>query len=55
MSLWWWVLIGLAIWFAPAVLAAVMLSRAHLGYPQMAGKHARPRTHPRDRQSPKGI
>jgi len=55
MSLWWWVLIGLAVWFTPAVVAGVMLSRAHWGYPQVAGKHARPRTPQRDGQSPGSI
>jgi hypothetical protein len=55
MSLWWWVLIGLAAWFAPAVVVGVMLGRAHWGDPQVAGKHARLQTPPRDGQLPRGV
>lgn len=28
MSAWWWVLIGLAVWFAPVVVVALMLGWA---------------------------
>jgi len=55
MSLWWLVLIGLAAWLAPGVVVGVMLARAHWGYPQVAGKHTRLRTPPRDEQLPRGV
>ncbi len=42
MSLWWWLLIGFAAWFAPAVLVGLMLGRVLLRRPRAAAEPVRP-------------
>jgi hypothetical protein len=51
MSTWSWVLIGLAAWLAPAVVAGLMLGWAAMRHP---GKHARRPKPPQDGQPPSG-
>jgi hypothetical protein len=51
MSPWSWVLIGLAAWLAPAVVAGVMLGWALLRHPEKRARRPKP---PQDGQPPSG-
>jgi hypothetical protein len=52
MSPWWWVLIGVAVWLAPAVVAGLMLGWTLLRH---RDKPARHRRRPKDEQPPSGT
>jgi cytochrome c-type biogenesis protein CcmH/NrfF len=52
MSAWWWALIGLAVWFAPAVVAGLMLGGAILQHRGRRRKPARSQQQLPERQPP---
>jgi hypothetical protein len=57
MSPWWWVLIGLAAWLAPAAVAGLMLGWALWRHPEKPPEPRKPPPHrqpPQDGQPPPG-